>query len=92
MEHRQILLKKLSDMQRHVSLLSKADSASHLFADSVVQAKKMVKVAIQVIETDDELAPVQIMGFDANANLVRALVTAAGSGLLAAGKLLAEER
>ena len=105
-EHRKILLKKLSEMQRHVSLLTapggkaSATSGGALVSDgsicvsarylqTVTAAKKMTRVAIQVIRTDDELSPVKILGFDANANLVRALLTAGGSGLIAAAKLLA---
>lgn len=105
-EHRKILLKKLAEMQRHVSLLTapggkaSATSSGALVSDgsisvssrylqTVTAAKKMTRVAIQVIRTDDELSPVKILGFDANANLVRALVTAGGSGLIAAAKLLA---
>jgi hypothetical protein len=90
--HRKILLKKLAEMQRHVSLLSGTDPASQKYAAAVLAAKRMVGVAIQVIETEDELNPVQILGFDANANLVRAMITAGGSGLIAAGKLLADAR
>lgn len=104
-EHRKILLKKLSEMQRHVSLLTAPGGAasatttgspldggvavSARYLQTVTAAKKMTRVAIQVIRTDDELSPVKILGFDANANLVRALVTAGGSGLIAAVKLLA---
>ncbi len=89
-EHRKILLKKLCDMQRHVSLLTATDAATQQYARAVEQTKNMVKVTIQAIETEDQLNPVQIMGFNADANLVRALVTASGSGLIAAAKLLTE--
>jgi len=143
LEHRKILLKKLAEMQRHVSLLTvehkhhtfnsltttprpasastivtvsliSADAKAAAVASSaaaaaataqnsgtyssalatpqylatVAAAKEMVAVAIQVIETDDELQPVKIIGFAANDNLVRAQLTAGASGMLAACKLL----
>jgi hypothetical protein len=89
-EQRKILLKKLCDMQRHVSLLTPTDPSSRAYAEAVDKARQMVAVAIQVVETEDELNPVSIMGFNADANLFRALVTAGGSGLAAAAKLLSD--
>jgi hypothetical protein len=40
------------------------------------------------VETDDLITPVRILGVEANANLMRAILTAAASGAVAAAKLI----
>jgi len=91
-QHRKILLGKLCDMQRHLSLLTGSDPAAVAYARAVEQARRMVSVAIQVVVDHDTHTPVKFMGFTADTNLLRALVTAGGSGVAAAGKLISDAR
>lgn len=51
---------------------------------------RMLRTAIQVVETEDHLAPVKILGFDAGDNFLRGLVGVAGSAFVVAVRLLTQ--
>ena len=48
----------------------------------------MMAIVVQVMEAEDELAPVKILGMRANSNMLRAAVGVAGSAFVAGAKLL----
>ena len=94
MEHRRILLHKLSQLQKQISravtvspLGLPLDQSKEKLSE-LIAAKDMLMVAIEVMAHEDEVAPVQILGFDANDNFLRGLLGVAGSAVFAALKVI----
>jgi hypothetical protein len=94
-EHRRLLLRKLHTLQRAISGAITVDRASgeevSLLPKTVKQYKNsldMMAIVVQVMEAEDELAPVKILGMRANSNMLRAAVGVAGSAFVAGAKLL----
>lgn len=94
LEHRRILLHKLSLLQRQISKavsVSPTGLALDLSPGRLAQlqsTKSMVDVALQVLDHEDAIAPVKILGFDANENFLRVILGVSGSAGIAAVKLI----
>jgi len=95
-EHRRLLLRKLNTLQRTVSGCVAYDRAGQAFSPvpkqlrTLREAKDMLAVAIQVMEAEDELTPVKILGMRVNNNLLRAAIGVAGSAFIAGARLLVD--